>query len=48
MFVRAYLRASTDEQDATLARAPLDAFAAERGLQISARYIENERGATLK
>ncbi len=48
MFVRAYLRASTDQQDATRARAALDAFANERGLRIAARYIENESGATLQ
>jgi DNA invertase Pin-like site-specific DNA recombinase len=48
MFIRAYLRASTQQQDATRARADLDAFAIERGLQIAAWYIENESGATLK
>ena len=48
MFVRAYLRASTDQQDATRARAVLDAFANGRGLRIAARYIENESGATLQ
>ena len=48
MFVRAYLRASTDEQDASRAQAALDAFAQERGLKIAARYIENESGAKLK
>ncbi|NBN77305.1 recombinase family protein [Microvirga tunisiensis] len=47
MLVRAYLRASTKEQDATRARAALDAFAKERGLKIAARYIENESGASL-
>lgn len=47
MFVRAYLRASTSEQDATRARAQLDAFAHERGLTIAAAYVENESGATL-
>ncbi|SFT21946.1 recombinase family protein [Methylobacterium sp. yr668] len=47
MFVRAYLRASTSEQDATRARAQLDAFAAERGLAIAAAYVENESGAKL-
>jgi DNA invertase Pin-like site-specific DNA recombinase len=48
MFVRAYLRASTDEQDANRARAALNAFAAERGLKIAANYVENESGASLK
>lgn len=47
MFVRAYLRASTTEQDASRARGVLDAFVAERGLRIAARYMENESGATL-
>lgn len=47
MFVRAYLRASTTEQDATRAREQITAFAAERGLTIAATYIENESGATL-
>ena len=47
MFVRAYLRASTAEQDAHRARARLDAFAQERGLLIAARYVESESGAKL-
>lgn len=48
MFVRAYLRASTIEQDATRAREQVEAFATERGLTIAASYIENESGASLK
>jgi DNA invertase Pin-like site-specific DNA recombinase len=48
MFVRAYLRASTTEQDASRARADLEAFAQERGLHIAAFYIENESGASLQ
>lgn len=48
MFVRAYLRASTQEQDASRAKADLEAFAVERGLRIAAFYIENESGASLK
>jgi DNA invertase Pin-like site-specific DNA recombinase len=47
MFVRAYLRASTDEQDANRARSQLNAFAAERSLTIAAWYVENESGAKL-
>lgn len=47
MFVRAYLRASTNEQDATRARAQLEAFADERGLHIAAWYVENESGSIL-
>lgn len=48
MFVRAYLRASTEEQDATRARGALQQFAAERGLVIAAWYVENESGASLQ
>jgi len=48
MFIRAYLRASTKEQDASRAAADLEAFAAERGLTIAATYLENESGASLK
>lgn len=47
MLARAYLRASTDEQDANRARAQLSAFAAERGLLVAATYVENESGAKL-
>ena len=39
MFVRAYLRASTEEQDAHRARDELKAFAADRGLSIAAWYV---------
>ena len=45
MFVRAYLRASTVEQDATRARESLEQFAAEHGQAIAAQYIENASGA---
>ncbi len=48
MFIRAYLRASTKEQDAKRAKADLEGFAAERGLTIATVYIENESGASLK
>ena len=47
MFIRAYLRASTDEQDANRAKDQLRAFAAERGLTVAAWYTENESGAQL-
>ncbi|CDS55011.1 resolvase [Polaromonas sp. CG9_12] len=47
MFIRAYLRASTDQQDSQRARADLDSFASERGLTIAAYYSENESGASL-
>ncbi|SDC38921.1 Site-specific DNA recombinase [Bradyrhizobium brasilense] len=46
-FIRAYLRASTDEQDASRARAQVEAFAADRGMQIAAWYVENDSGAKL-
>lgn len=46
-FIRAYLRASTDEQDAARARGQVSAFAAERGMQVASWYVENESGATL-
>lgn len=48
MFIRAYLRASTKEQDAARARADLEAFASDRGLTIAATYLENESGASLQ
>ncbi|THV25082.1 recombinase family protein [Peteryoungia ipomoeae] len=47
MHVRAYLRASTKEQDATRARVDLQSFAEERGLTIVSWYVENESGASL-
>ncbi|WP_137153515.1 recombinase family protein [Rhizobium sp. FKL33] len=46
--VRAYLRASTKEQDASRARADLARFAQERGLRVAGYYAENESGASLK
>jgi DNA invertase Pin-like site-specific DNA recombinase len=46
-YVRAYLRASTDEQDASRAKDQLKAFAVERSLQIVSWYEENESGAKL-
>jgi DNA invertase Pin-like site-specific DNA recombinase len=48
MFVRAYLRASTKEQDASRAKLDLETFASERGLKIAASYVENESGASLQ
>src|SRR6266403_5843697 len=46
-FVRAYLRASTEDQNASRARDQLQAFATERGLKIAAWYVENESGTKL-
>jgi len=48
MFIRAYLRASTNGQDARRALEDLQTFAQERGLLIAAKYEENESGASLK
>ena len=48
MFVRAYLRASTEDQDAARAKKDLTSFAEGKGLKIAAYYIENESGAQLK
>ena len=48
MFIRAYLRASTKEQDAERAKSELIAFAGEHGHKIAAFYTENESGATLE
>ena len=47
-FVRAYLRASTSEQDASRARSSIDTFATEHGLAICNYYIENESGSRLE
>ncbi len=47
-FVRAYLRASTTEQDATRALDTINTFAIERGLSICNYYIENESGSKLE
>jgi len=46
--VYAYLRASTDEQDATRAINALEKFVADRGLTIQAKFIENKSGASLE
>ncbi|MGR9234480.1 recombinase family protein [Rhizobium leguminosarum] len=47
-FVRTYLRASTNEQDATRARQALKDFADQHGLKIAAEYVENASGASLQ
>lgn len=47
MFVRAYLRASTQNQNANRAREQVEAFVKERGLSIASYYVENESGAKL-
>lgn len=47
MLVHAYLRASTEEQDAKRARGALEDFAEKNGLRIAGWYVENESGAKL-
>lgn len=46
-FVRAYLRASTEEQDAERAREMLNRFARDRQVVICNYYVENQSGARL-
>lgn len=48
MFIRAYLRASTDQQDATRAKAQLQGFAQDRGFKVASYYVENVSGASLQ
>jgi DNA invertase Pin-like site-specific DNA recombinase len=45
MFIRAYLRASTDEQDAGRARDSLERFVQDQNKAIACEYIENASGA---
>lgn len=47
MFVRAYLRASTEEQNASRAKEGLINFASQHGHRIASFYTENISGATL-
>jgi DNA invertase Pin-like site-specific DNA recombinase len=47
MFIRAYLRASTTDQDPERARSDLAKFASERGLKVACWYVEQESGAKL-
>ena len=48
MFIRAYLRASTQEQDATRAKESLKEFASSKGHKVASYYTENESGRKLK
>lgn len=43
-FIRAYLRASTDDQNASRAREALTAFAQEKGVRVASWYVENASG----
>lgn len=47
MFIRAYLRASTKDQDASRAKQQLAEFAKSHGQRIASYYTENESGAAL-
>lgn len=46
MFIRAYLRASTEEQDASRAQASLEQFASDHNKDIASVYLENASGAS--
>lgn len=46
MFIRAYLRASTEEQDAGRARESLEQFAGDHDQSIANIYLENASGAS--
>ena len=48
MFIRAYLRASTADQDANRARESLEQFVSSHGHEIAASYVENASGATVE
>jgi len=43
-FIRAYLRASTDDQNASRAREALNTFTQEKGAKVASWYIENASG----
>lgn len=45
LIIRAYLRASTREQDANRAREQLQTFAASHGQRVTTFYVENASGA---
>ncbi|MCG7605687.1 recombinase family protein [Halomonas sp. MM17-34] len=46
MFIRGYLRASTDDQDASRARDQIADFASEQGQAVASWYTENASGAS--
>lgn len=48
MFIRGYLRASTDEQDAHRAKSELIQFAKQKGVRIASFYTENQSGSKLE
>ncbi|MEH0690952.1 recombinase family protein [Vibrio cholerae] len=46
MFIRAYLRASTDDQDANRGRVSVSQFCDARGVRVASWYVENVSGAS--
>ncbi|MCE8039282.1 recombinase family protein [Halomonas sp. MCCC 1A11062] len=48
MFIRAYLRASTDDQNASRARSTLSGFIEDKGLKVAAWYTENASGTKVE
>lgn len=48
MRIYSYLRASTDDQDATRAKAALESFVNDKGYRVSGWFVENISGAQLK
>lgn len=48
MYIFAYLRASTRQQDADRAKNSLQQFVAERGHRVASWYVENVSGASLQ
>lgn len=48
MYIFAYLRASTYEQDAERAKKRLESFVTEKGHRIASWYVENVSGASLQ
>ncbi|WP_458527258.1 recombinase family protein [Onishia taeanensis] len=47
VFIRAYLRASTDDQNASRARDTISSFVEEKGLKVAAWYTENASGTKI-
>lgn len=48
MIIRAYLRASTREQDANRAREQLKGFAVDHGARVTTYYVENASGTSIE
>lgn len=47
-YIHAYMRASTDEQNANRAREALEDFVSNKNMRIAGWYVENESGASLE